>query len=399
MNWLAILLFAGASQALLLSVLILCIKTGSRLANLFLASFLGLMALTLLLNFLAYSDIHLYAPLYGLHMLQILSGPLLYLYVRVLTEPGFTLSPKLAWHALVLLPPLVLYFVTLSQIDLDVVQSGMSALKKGNLQVQVFGAGFSLMYGSMSLHKLSLHRSRIEQAFSVIEEVSLVWLRWLILLFIVVKSFHFTMVILSDMGLLAFELRTWISLLLSLAIVYLISIGGLRQPLIFTLSLRSVLERISDEHELLDDESAPTLPDTEPAAGDTSPGPAQKYKKSGLDADRMLSIWGRLQTVMLDQQPQLGSALNLAELADIVEVKPHDLSRVINAHAGVNFYEFINSYRVKAAMQLLSAPSDGRFTLLDAAMEVGFNSQSTFYSHFKKHTGMTPKQYRDRPQA
>ena len=33
--------------------------------------------------------------------------------------------------------------------------------------------------------------------------------------------------------------------------------------------------------------------------------------------------------------------------------------------------------------------------LLDVALEVGFNSQSTFYNQFKKRCGVTPKKFRD----
>lgn len=399
MNWLAILLFAGASQAVLLAVLILFIKTGSRLANIFLANFLGLIALRLLLNFFVYADIPLYTPFYGLYTLQTLIGPALYLYVRALTESDFKLSPRLGWHMLILLPALLLYFVRLSQVDVNSVVSGISVLKEDNLGIQIISAVLSLLYGAMSLHKLSLHRSLIEQAFSVIEEVSLIWLKWLILLFITVKILHLAMVVLSEMNLLAFELRTWLSLLSSLGVLYLISIGGLRQPLIFTQSIRSIMVQIKDEqtdttHSENDHSS---IADADPTPADTArPQPGHKYKKSGLDDDRMASIWQQLQRVMEEQQPHLtSSALNMAELAEMTAVKPSDLSRVINNHARVNFYDFINGYRVKAAQRLLDTPTTGKVTMLETAMAVGFNSQSTFYSHFKKHTGLTPKQYRD----
>ena len=412
MNWLATLLFAGGSQAFLLAVLLLCMRTGCRLANGFLASFLFLMAFTLLLNFLAYAEIALYPPLYGLHILQVLSGPALYLYVRALTEPRFTLSPQLGWHGLILLPVLVYFLVVLTRTDLGSVITGTEALKEGRLPIQLISAICSILYGVLSLRKLSQHRALIEQAFSRIEEVSLVWLRWIILLFIGFKLIRVILVLLSELDLLAFELRTWMSLLPSLAVVYLISIGGMRQPLIFTQSIRDIMEQLKAPPPAAVT-PAPTAvsPPTEarsipdPTGSSNAPGktaasrqPAvNKYKKSGLDSQRMAAIWAQLQALMEEQQPHLTNALNLPELAEMLAVKPKDLSQVINAHAEANFYEFINRHRVSAAKQLLAdTGKNGKLTMLDTAMAVGFNSQSTFYSHFKKHTGQTPKQFRDR---
>jgi len=43
------------------------------------------------------------------------------------------------------------------------------------------------------------------------------------------------------------------------------------------------------------------------------------------------------------------------------------------------------------AQKLLSSGED---TVLDVALEVGFNSRSSFYSAFKKVTGQTPSAYR-----
>lgn len=38
----------------------------------------------------------------------------------------------------------------------------------------------------------------------------------------------------------------------------------------------------------------------------------------------------------------------------------------------------------------------GDKTVLDIAMEVGFNARSSFYKAFKKETGATPGEYRSR---
>jgi AraC-like DNA-binding protein len=45
-------------------------------------------------------------------------------------------------------------------------------------------------------------------------------------------------------------------------------------------------------------------------------------------------------------------------------------------------------------MGILKTPSKKEFTVLEVLYEVGFNSKSSFNTAFKKHTGLTPTQFR-----
>jgi AraC-like DNA-binding protein len=378
-------------------------KTGDRLANYFLASLVTLVSVRLLLNFFVYAGIALYGPVYVLHLVPLLVGPALYLYVRALTEPGFQLTSRLASHLLVLAPGLLFIGVNRAQLSSSDVVHGLVVLQDRNIiWVQLASTVLQCAYGFLSLQKLNDHRVFIEQTFSVIEEISLSWLRWLILLFIAVKVLHLVLVLLAYQGLIVFETRTWLFMLSSLGIIYLISIGGLRQPLVFTQSLRSVIEQIEDAAASPALEAALAESGTGVTASGESlqkePDTPKKYKKSGLDPERIALLWSRLTRVMEEQHPYINSALNLPALADIAAIKPHDLSRVINTQASVSFYDFVNGYRVEAAKTRLMSDDKVKRTMLNIAMDVGFNSQSTFYNHFKKHTGMTPKQFRDRLQ-
>ncbi|TMN91716.1 hypothetical protein CWB72_06330 [Pseudoalteromonas phenolica] len=51
----------------------------------------------------------------------------------------------------------------------------------------------------------------------------------------------------------------------------------------------------------------------------------------------------------------------------------------------------MNHKRILAAKKLLI---ESELTVLDIAMQVGFNSKSAFYSAFKKHTQLTPSSYK-----
>jgi len=47
-------------------------------------------------------------------------------------------------------------------------------------------------------------------------------------------------------------------------------------------------------------------------------------------------------------------------------------------------------------MELLTSPDRRDFTVPEILYEVGFNSKSSFNTAFKKHTGLTPTEYRRR---
>jgi AraC-like DNA-binding protein len=65
-----------------------------------------------------------------------------------------------------------------------------------------------------------------------------------------------------------------------------------------------------------------------------------------------------------------------AELAQTLALHPAQLSQVINSCAGVNFHELVNGYRIETAKLLLQENSKQK-SILDIALDVGFNSKST----------------------
>ena len=96
---------------------------------------------------------------------------------------------------------------------------------------------------------------------------------------------------------------------------------------------------------------------------------------------------------MLLEKPYLNSDINLNKLAELLEMKPKTVSLKINQNCGKNFYDLINSYRVKEFQKLVKTSNLEKLSLLGLAFEAGFNSKSTFNSAFKKNTELTPSQY------
>jgi AraC-like DNA-binding protein len=67
---------------------------------------------------------------------------------------------------------------------------------------------------------------------------------------------------------------------------------------------------------------------------------------------------------------------------------------VINEQLNINFFDFVNRYRVEAFKDKIKDPEFRKFTLLGIALVCGFNSKSAFNRIIKQTTGLTPSQFK-----
>lgn len=102
----------------------------------------------------------------------------------------------------------------------------------------------------------------------------------------------------------------------------------------------------------------------------------------------------KLKKYMIDEKPFLNPALTIQDISKEMNVPVRELSVLINHQLGQHFYDFVNTYRIENAMEILKDPSKSKVTILEILYEVGFNSKSSFNTAFKKHTGNTPTEYR-----
>lgn len=119
-----------------------------------------------------------------------------------------------------------------------------------------------------------------------------------------------------------------------------------------------------------------------------------------LDRDTRLVLLETVNRHMQTHQAFLDSELSLRRLSDAVGISTHHLSEALNGQegeGGQNFYNFVNKLRVEYVCAHLA--QDPEIKLLDLGLQAGFSSKSTFNSVFKKHTGLTPSQYRNKVSA
>lgn len=87
------------------------------------------------------------------------------------------------------------------------------------------------------------------------------------------------------------------------------------------------------------------------------------------------------------------SGLSLHMVAAEVGFSPNHFSTVFSQETGQTFVEYLTEVRLEAAKELL-AGSDARMS--DIAFDVGYQEPHYFSYLFKKHVGMSPREYRNR---
>ncbi len=120
----------------------------------------------------------------------------------------------------------------------------------------------------------------------------------------------------------------------------------------------------------------------------------KKYANSLLTENQAKHHLDRLLKYMEDEKPYLESDLTVRTLARKLSMPQKELSQVINDCLDMNFWKFVNEYRVQEARQLLLDSKSSKRSILEIAYDAGFNSKSSFNEVFKKQLNMTPSKFK-----
>jgi AraC-like DNA-binding protein len=127
-----------------------------------------------------------------------------------------------------------------------------------------------------------------------------------------------------------------------------------------------------------------------------SPIELQKQGEQELDESEMAKA-RILVTLMNDyiseHQPFRNPGFNLTELSQSINVPEYHLYYIFRHIIKKPFVEFRNELRVAHVIQNLKKDMSNTITIEAIGADAGFNSRATFFTAFKKYTGMTPTQY------
>jgi AraC-like DNA-binding protein len=116
----------------------------------------------------------------------------------------------------------------------------------------------------------------------------------------------------------------------------------------------------------------------------------EKYKNKEIDKITLDEI-GKKLAVIVEKELYLNPDFSLEDAAKELKVTKHLLSQYVNEILGKSFSKLIKEYRIEKAKKLLQ--TEKNYTIESLGYDSGFNSKSTFFTTFKKITGLTPAEY------
>jgi len=359
----AILNFVGAGQALVFACALLGVRRGGSRANRILAALLVVIAVMLVWNVLLHTRYLLWVPhLAQLHVpLQLLIGPLVWLHARALLQRDRAFAIRDLLHAVpavactLYLTPFYLQDAAEKQDYLRAALDGYPLEWRVRTAI-VLALGGVYIVALGSLPGLLPRRDTRDLA-----DPDRFWAR--------VWAGAFAVILVAG------------------ATRYFLDYG-VRSNLVVPLLL-SALVNAAVFLRLRAAPVAMSVPEALPLA--------KKYERSTLTADRAERYLERLIVLMETERCYMVGDLSLSSLADRLAISPHHLSQLLNERIGKSFNDFVNSYRVDEARRRLVDPKDSQFSILAIAESAGFTSKSAFNAAFKKHTGMTPSEWRKLP--
>lgn len=306
-----------------------------------------------------------------------LMAPVILFYVRSLTDPGFRFRTSDWFHfipaALYLIYSFVVFVTDVFIFD----QYWFYADGRDNdldPVYQITGTLWMIGYTFQSIRIYRSYRSRIFDHFSFADEITFKWLRQFLvaLITILVARIGF-LLLFPNWG--DFGQKFWFYAIFS-CLFYYVALKGFINLLEVTLPYRWP-----------DSQKTPRTFSKASSSEDTSPTETGSEPSiSETDKDTVLKS-------LVEKELFKNPTLSLAMMADETGVNYKKLSEIINQGYGMNFNDFINSFRVDEIKRRIKKDDHQQFTLLIIAMDSGFNSKSTFNRAFKKHTGFTPAQF------
>lgn len=307
-----------------------------------------------------------------------LDAVLLYFYVKSLVFRDFHLRRKDYLHLLPLflfaLFMLVAFYRYPVAQRLEWINSEYFVYSGGYITAEFLCKTLRVIYCAAALMLIVKYKDILKTTHSNIEKVDILWLKILVVGFMVISLMHELLAFAKVIGFVTgydFQHPDPQS-----NVIEFIGLSGNYALFVLVCTLVFTSMRYFSNFEAVKQK------EREPAKKST--------QEKLLNPEYADKIDGTMRT----HKTYLNPELTLDMLADTLAIPSKDLSMIINRHFNLNFYEFINGYRIEEAKKRLIDPANKEKTITDIYLEVGFNSKSVFNTFFKKLVGKTPSEYR-----
>ncbi len=357
--------------SLLLALFVLTVKTSNKKANMFLGVYFLVFAIHISVFFYSkYITLPSVLEMVRDHI-AFFTSPLLFLYVISSIYSDFKLKLK---HLLHLLPFIIqvlifsprFYFADISTRNF--LLENLNNTIEGKLSI-IFGLFIAFFYLVVMFLELRKYKQLLLENYSNKFAFNYKWLYQLLILLSIIFCFSFFKQAYKFYG-TNVEILNILRVILTLALL-----GFLTWIVLKSMYNPDLFRNINSEHTL-----AKKILIEENITN-------KSEKDSREDINRLLEF-------MESEEPYLDATLTLQKLAEKIERPNRDVSILINHNLNQHFFDFINQFRIQKAQNILLNPKNNQLTIQQIMYDVGFNSKSSFYTAFKKQTGVTPSEYR-----
>ncbi|MBU8893347.1 MAG: helix-turn-helix transcriptional regulator [Bacteroidales bacterium] len=383
----------GSIQSFFLAVLLFSKKNKNQ-ADIFLTLWFFMAGLALADNYLRNTGFVFENPHFlGLtYCIPMITGPFIFMYTLLLINKNAKIKYIHILHAF----PLIFFtcYFLLNYYFLSAPEKLEYFHQMGDNPVfMIYAAEFFLVFSGpaytvFALFLLRKHSKNLKNNFSYTEKINLNWLR-----FILIAGFALSVVslltnLLSDIfPVFPYWVGDNIAYGGIVILVFFMGYYGMKQPAIYKgISLEEAKDAIRNH--ALSGQSNSVEVKKRNINHDT-----EKYKSSGLKPDDAEKYLKTLLEYLENEEPYFESNLTLKMVSDSINISTNYISQIINEKLNLNFFDFINNYRVEQVKKCFSDPKFNHYSILGIAFECGFNSKSSFNSIFKKATKLTPSEF------
>lgn len=371
-----IIVLVGVVQALVLIVLLVT-KRQNRSSNYLLAAILWLIGKMniddLLPDVTLVQKYPLLLLLFNVHI--ILLACLLYFYACSLTQASFRFDRRF-WLFIALsfivdttLNAMIYYCLTTK----DCSKSWLIGIAEVYDVIAIIAIATSLKLAFRNLQK---YERLLQNQFTNLEKLTLRWLQKL-LKYIGIVALYWMALAFIDIVFFNYQIYGWPYHIAGIALVLIIYWIG------FSQYLRPQVVVVTEQGE---PPPSPTSESVTPAKLSLSEPEMQQYTKV-------------LKNAMTQEKLYLDASLNLASLAEHLNIPSKHISQTLNQFVGKNLNDFVNEYRVEDMKQKLLDKKYDHLTILGIAFEAGFNSKATFQRIFKKIVKLSPSEFKKQHQS